>query len=184
MDLCSGGASITATTNRLGEIMAVSKQQTENPIECCNCGSTNVSTTTITEIIQYGAGISHEEITALNVPVHSCADCNCEFAGSDADVIRHEAVCGHLGVLTPMDIIRIRKDLGLTRKEFAELTKFGEASLARWENGEFIQNGANYQLLYLLRQEKKNVKLLKQRSVGCRIESNTHFPFLSRDPFS
>jgi hypothetical protein len=35
----------------------------------------------------------------------------------------------------------------MTRAAFAELTRLGDASLARWEKGLLIQNPANDQLL-------------------------------------
>ena len=50
----------------------------------------------------------------------------------------------------------------MTRAAFAEMTRLGEASLARWEKGLLIQNPANDQLLYLLR-FPENVERLRAR---------------------
>jgi len=58
--------------------------------------------------------------------------------------------------------VALRKRYNLTRAEFASLTRFGEASLARWETGQLIQNAANDQLLYLLSIES-NVERLQKR---------------------
>ena len=52
--------------------------------------------------------------------------------------------------MTPAEIRAIRAELGKTRREFAELTGIGEASLARWESGRLIQNVAYDTLLHLL----------------------------------
>ena len=53
----------------------------------------------------------------------------------------------------------------MTRLGFAELTKFGEATLGRWERGALIQNAANDQFLYLLR-FAENVDRLRTRNAG------------------
>jgi len=64
--------------------------------------------------------------------------------------------------MTPSDIKSLRKGYDLTRAQFAELTRIGEASLARWETGEVIQNAANDDYLYLL-SFPENLKLLEER---------------------
>ena len=50
-------------------------------------------------------------------------------------MIRHEAVCRHLGVLAPGEIRALRREHGMSRAAFARLTGFGEATLAAG-NGE------------------------------------------------
>jgi len=71
-------------------------------------------------------------------------------------------VCRHLGVMTPRDVEAVRTRLRMTRAAFADLTRLGEASLARWEKGLLIQNPANDQLLYLLL-FPENVERLRSR---------------------
>jgi DNA-binding transcriptional regulator YiaG len=80
-----------------------------------------------------------------------------------AEEARHEAICRHLGILTPRQIVDLRKSYGLTRADFAALTRFGAASLARWETGSILQNAANDQLLYLL-QFRDNIERLRERA--------------------
>ncbi len=63
---------------------------------------------------------------------------------------RHEAECRRLGVLTPAEIRALRKDYDMSRAEFARVTGFGEATLARWERGEVIQNTSNDSFLRML----------------------------------
>ena len=67
--------------------------------------------------------------------------------------------------MTPREVVAIRTRLGMTRAAFAELTRLGGASLARWEKGLLIQNAANDQLLYLLR-FPENVKHAAVRRSG------------------
>lgn len=103
-----------------------------------------------TETFHYGAGRDAVTLTA-RVPVFSCADCDLEFTDSQAEEIRHEVVCIHLGVLTPAEIKSIRSHLSLSQAQFAELTEIGVASLKRWETGDVIQNKSMDKYLRLIR---------------------------------
>lgn len=108
---------------------------------CIACGSSDVSTRTVQEEFEYGAGSNPIRIR-VRVPVHRCATCESEYSDADAEDIRHEAVCRYLGVLTPDEVRAIRSKLGLSRQRFADVTRIGVATLARWESGEVIQNAA------------------------------------------
>lgn len=74
--------------------------------------------------------------------------------------MQHEAVCKHLGVMTPGQIRQLRVNLGLSRTQLARLTGLGEATIARWERGSLIQNEANDRFLKLLA-HKENIRRLK-----------------------
>ena len=131
------------------------------PVRCPNCESDNVTTTLELETFTYGEASSAAQVTA-EVPVRTCTNCHFQFTDGEAEEARHDAVCRHLGVLTPKEIVDLRKRYEMSRAQFAELTRLGEASLARWENGLLIQNGANDQLLYLLTLPS-NLQLLERR---------------------
>jgi|CXWL01.1.fsa_nt_gi putative zinc finger/helix-turn-helix YgiT family protein len=119
-------------------------------IECVNCGSSALRTRN--EKITFPYRVSAAELVNLEteVPIKSCGNCGFEYSDHEADDARHEAVCRYLGVLCPREIIGVRKGYGMTRAQFAHATKLGEASLARWETGEIIQNAANDNYLRLL----------------------------------
>jgi DNA-binding transcriptional regulator YiaG len=110
----------------------------------------------------YGTGTDAPEIGAL-VPVRICTACGFKYMDEAAEEARHEAVCKYLGILTPRQIVALRMSYGLTRAEFAALTRFGEASLARWETGSILQNAANDQFLYLLH-FSPNIQRLRDRA--------------------
>jgi DNA-binding transcriptional regulator YiaG len=129
--------------------------------ECPNCGSKNVTTRPSVDHFTYGSGPDAVQLKA-NIPFHRCADCMFEYTDSEAEDIRHEAVCRHLGLMGPAEVLDLRSSYGLTRAEFAEATRIGEASLARWETGQLIQNPANDNFLYLLR-FRENWERLKAR---------------------
>jgi len=137
--------------------------QLEQP-DCPMCGGKNVHTTIEVEKFVYGAGPEAVELTA-RVPVRTCNACGFQFTDDVAEEVRHDAVCRHLGVMTPKEVARIRKAYGMSRAVFARLTRIGEASLTRWENGLLIQNPAYDQLLYLLT-FPENLERLKFRKSG------------------
>jgi len=118
-------------------------------IDCPNCGSTKVETRKLKDRFQYGSGSKAVELEAL-VPFHKCADCGFEFTDAEAEDTRHEAICRHLGMMPPIEVVGVRQRYGMTRAAFAEKSRIGEASLARWETGQLIQNAANDNYLYLL----------------------------------
>lgn len=108
---------------------------------CAACGSADIAHTLVNEELQYGAGAKPIRLQ-VRLPVYRCRTCGSEFTDSDAEAIRHEAVCRYLGVLTPVEVRDIRSRLGMSRQRFADVTRLGVATLARWESGEVIQNAA------------------------------------------
>ena len=99
----------------------------------------------------YGVGDDAVELSA-DLPYGRCKACDFEFLDSDGERCKHEAVCKHLGVLSPWEIKDIRLRYSMNRAEFARLSGLGEATLARWENGTVTQNRANDRYLRLLAQ--------------------------------
>lgn len=131
--------------------------------ECPNCGKPSIRTVRETQTVAYGRGKDSIEIP-VQLPVRTCTQCGFQYTDEQAEDIRHDAICHHLGLMTPGEIAALRRRHNMTRSEFAELTGFGEASLARWETGKLIQNAANNQFLYLLSFES-NMEHLRNRRV-------------------
>ena len=119
------------------------------PVECPSCGAHDVSSTTELEHFRYGDKEDAAMLSA-SIQVHHCASCHFSFTTEDAAERRHEAVCRHLGVLTPKEVRGVRESYHLSQEVFSKLSKIGKASLARWESGVLVQNQANDNLLYLL----------------------------------
>jgi len=139
---------------------------------CAECGRTERSVRIETEEFDYGSGDDAVLLEAC-IPVYTCEHCGFQYTSSDAEDIRHKAVCDHLGVMTPQRIRELRVSLGTSRPEFARLTKLGEATIARWERGALIQNAANDQYLYLL-SFAENVQRLRQRNEVAASPPATH----------
>jgi DNA-binding transcriptional regulator YiaG len=127
----------------------IAAEGTAKTFRCPNCDSSDVKTTLETDRFDYGIG---QDATTLEaeIPLRTCASCGFEYTDSEAEDIRHEVVCRHLGLLTPSEIEAIRNHFGPTRAEFASRSRIGEASLARWEAGQIFQNAANDNYIYLL----------------------------------
>ncbi|MCY3941142.1 MAG: type II toxin-antitoxin system MqsA family antitoxin [Gammaproteobacteria bacterium] len=116
---------------------------------CPQCGESAISTSIQRDKFVYGTGNSAVELT-VELPVRHCNDCDIHYLDSEAEDIKHEAVCRHLGVLPPAAIVNIRKKHSLSRAAFAKITGLGEASLGRWEKGINIQNIGNDRYIRLL----------------------------------
>lgn len=108
----------------------------------------------------YGIGDDAAELT-VRLPVHVCPSCGFECLSHEAETIKHEAICAHLGVLTPDEVRGIREMHGMSRAAFAKVTRLGEATLNRWENGIRIQNRANDCYLRLLK-DAANMRTLRR----------------------
>lgn len=165
------------------------KRQSANipRIVCALCGAASVRTEVRPETFPHGSSDDAVNIN-VDIPVRVCESCHFEFTDAEADDIRHEAICRHLGVLTPSQISGIRKSYGSSRANWAELTGLGEASQARWENGQIIQNLANDRYLYLL-MFPQNVDRLRERTKAAidvrrvnsakNVEKDHRFPSLA-----
>ena len=108
---------------------------------CPLCDGKSIETFQHTDTFNYGSGDSAATLQ-VDLPVRRCTSCEFEFVDYEGERLRHEAVCRHLGVLTPIEVRGVRQRYGMTRAAFAQATCLGEATLSRWENGAVIQNKA------------------------------------------
>lgn len=139
-----------------------------NGLICPSCDSTKIITERVVSTIDYRYGDRNLEISA-RVPVHTCEACGEKFTDDEAETIQHAAICAALGRLNPADITALRNHYGLSKRDFAELTGIGEASLHRWESGEHIQNVSIDRLLRLLG-NPENIAALSEIS-GVKVKS-------------
>lgn len=113
---------------------------------------------TRSDIYRYGSGDSIIELP-IKIPVYRCESCGFQFTDWKAEQIKQDALCRYFGVLTPKQILSIRKRLRMSRKRFAKVTGLVEDSLSRWEKGINIQNLAMDRYLRLL-EDPDNVRQL------------------------
>ena len=131
---------------------------------CPQCAAKAIMTSRHHHTFRYGSGDSAVDLS-VNLPLRRCGSCEFEFLDDEAERLKHEAVCEHLGVLSPSAIRRIRKSHGMTRAAFAEVTGLGEATLNRWENGIVVQTLANDRYVRLLARTENMYRLRSWGSV-------------------
>jgi DNA-binding transcriptional regulator YiaG len=129
-------------------------------INCPECDSPRVFTRPTPHSFKYGVSDDAPILDCL-LPVRVCADCGAEFVDEEGEAVRHEAVCHHLFLHTPRQVLQLRESIG-TQVEFSDLTGIGEASLSRWETGASFQSKAYDNYLYLLT-FKDNIERLRNR---------------------
>ena len=115
---------------------------------CFDCDAETATTRGPHKFI-HGVGGAGVELT-VEVPIHVCPACGLEFLDEEAETIKHDAVCAHLGVLTPDDIRGIRRRHGMSTETFAEAAGLPETALLRWEQGLLIQSAEQNRRLRLV----------------------------------
>ena len=120
----------------------------DGPDTCDMCGTPGLKTELVRDPFIYGAGDDGVELV-VDIPVRTCSSCG-PYTDDQAEDIRHDEVCRHLGVLTPTEIRDLRAKYDLSRAELARTTGLGESSIARWETRDIIQNVGNDRYLRLL----------------------------------
>ena len=127
---------------------ATPPNHTQDTVPCFDCDA-DTRRTWGEHTFTYGRGTDAVELN-VDLPVHVCPSCGLEFLDDEAETLKHEAVCAHLGVLSPREIRGIRERYGMLRAAFSKVTGIDEATLNRWENGILIQSAANDRYLRLL----------------------------------
>ena len=126
---------------------------------CARCGAETVETVEHRHTFRYGSGEAAADLT-VDLPVRRCTTCGFEFLDRESEGIKLEAICEHLGVLSPAGLRRIRARYGMTQAEFAEVTGLGTATLVRWENGSMNHTRAYDRYIRLL----ENPDVMRQLS--------------------
>lgn len=128
--------------------------------DCPNCGAHAVRVEVVLDAFPCGMG--DPTIISAEIPVYTCDKCGFAFTDGHAETIIEEVIRAHLRERLPPSAIReIRRRNKLTRKEFAKLTGFGEASIKRWETGAGRQNAAADKFLRLLGDDPTLVEKLR-----------------------
>ena len=135
---------------------------------CPQCDENLVVSSFVEQDYVYGAGDSAIKLK-VEIPVHSCNQCELTFTDWEAEEIKHDALCRHFGVLNPNEIRQLRKKHKMTRTAFAQFTGLGEATLSRWEKGVNIQSVSHDRYLRLLNNDEIMSKL---RQIVSRVEAS------------
>ena len=120
-----------------------------NRRSCPQCDNNRVTTSIHEHEYVYGSGESAVRLW-VEIPVRTCNQCKLSFTDWETELIEHNALCQHFGVLNPAEVKHLREKYGMTRTAFSQLTGIGEASLSRWEKGVNLQSLAHDRYLRLL----------------------------------
>jgi putative zinc finger/helix-turn-helix YgiT family protein len=107
---------------------------------CPDCGAVAARASFRPHTFLYGAHYPAELTTTI--PIWTCEVCGFAYTDGRGEELEHEAICRHLKVLAPREIQELRERHALSRAELGRLTRFGEASIKRWERGAVIQNAS------------------------------------------
>src|ERR1700751_2424549 len=101
------------------------EQGTTEELLCPECGHADIGTVWASRPFPYKDGDNIVQID-VRLPVRKCHSCGFQFLDEQSEDLRQEAVCRYLGVLTPAEIEELRGKYGMSRAEFARLTRIGE----------------------------------------------------------
>ncbi len=88
--------------------------------------------------MRHDGKLHHFTVQNLTLPV--CCSCGEQVFTEEADEQVNVALRAHLHLLTPEQIRRAMKDLGVSQKDVALRTGIAEETISRWLNGVQIQS--------------------------------------------
>jgi HTH-type transcriptional regulator/antitoxin MqsA len=124
---------------------------------CPDCGHEQLERRRTTH--RWVEGVDEKREYLAEIDVVACPSCGCEVIDEYARRQKHEVWCRANRLLAPSEIRGLRKRLGLSTEQFADLIGAGPASISRWERGVIVQNGTNDRLMRLLASDE-NVRAL------------------------
>jgi len=129
-------------------------------LECPFCG--HMVMHEVTREITFHYGVDDSVAITVTMPLWVCERCDSAFMDWRGEKIEHDAICRHLGLLTPAEIRGIRERYGLTQAELARLMGFGERSIKRWEKGGLFQNASADRFLRLIDDDPEVIEKLRR----------------------
>lgn len=122
----------------------------DKPRTCPICGHKPLEPRSIRDEFVFGGEDGDVTVVAENVPVHVCTNCGEILSGAPAALIRHDAICRTLGLLTPAEIRALRGRVGMTEEQFADWVGVPVDVVPRWERSHWVQTRAYDRLMRML----------------------------------
>jgi len=105
-----------------------------------------------------------------NAQWEECTACGERIASIELEEALERERYRRLGLLTPEEILQIRKRVGLTQTEMAEILDVGEKTYARWEAGHSLQNMSSDNLIRIFYQDADQFLRMKAERNPLRIK--------------
>jgi len=128
---------------------------------CPNCGVDNAITrSVVTEALDVRG-----EIISVEVAYYKCDACGIEYEDPNSDIKPVETAYRKYreihGMVTPEEIIDIRKSYNLSQKELSMILGWGGATLSRYENGS-LQDEAHDRMLHMVMKPENLFELIER----------------------
>ncbi|UCH86457.1 MAG: type II toxin-antitoxin system MqsA family antitoxin, partial [Dehalococcoidia bacterium] len=133
----------------------------ERSYECAVCGELSAA------LVREEKAVSIGQRSTVVEDEHLCCDsCGSEYATPEQmEQTQQRAVAAiraEEGLLTPEEILRIRRKYGLSQAELEALLRTGPKTVVRWERGTVFQSAAADTLLRLLDRDPNVARTLAQ----------------------
>ncbi|MGD2154898.1 MAG: type II toxin-antitoxin system MqsA family antitoxin [Gemmatimonadales bacterium] len=133
----------------------------ERGYECAVCGELTAA------LVREEKAVSIGRRSAIVEDEHlRCDGCGSEYATPEQMERTQQravaAIRGEEGLLTPEEIIRIRRRYGLSQAQLEALLRTGPKTVVRWERGTVFQSAAADTLLRLLDRDPNVARILAQ----------------------
>lgn len=110
-----------------------------------------------------GEGV--REIVEVEVPVWEDESGEI-YLSAEAEAILEAVKARHMGLLSPKDLLELRRHLGLTQRDMASLLQLGEKTWTRWETGRERPSRSLNLLLQALFDSRLDVTYLQSWTPG------------------
>lgn len=107
--------------------------------ECIMCGS-DTHPVLKNKVLSIKHDNKMHEVSINDLPTTACPTCGSSFASPEYDYIVRDALRTHLELLTPAEIVSLRKELDLSAKQLAGHTKIATETISRIENNKCVQS--------------------------------------------
>jgi putative zinc finger/helix-turn-helix YgiT family protein len=114
---------------------------------CPICGAGNLKTHNGKYTFEPPPNIPGGPIVIENAKWEECTACGERIASIELEQALERERYRRLGLLTPEEILQIRKSLCFTQTEMSQILDVGEKTYARWESGHSLQNMSSDNLI-------------------------------------
>jgi|SRR5688572_6289329 len=130
--------------------------------QCFFCGSSSLVRREVEERVSFES-VFGLRIEKLILPGLVCETCGAAVIGDEGQELRDQEIVAKRRKAIANDILQIRGDTDMSRDEWLALTRLGDASLSRWENGSHEPTAGYINYLYLLRFQSNVQRLLERQ---------------------
>ncbi len=134
----------------------------QDNVKCPMCGSGFLEDEIADHETYFREGAHNIKLVIKDLAIKRCSNCKEEFMPKEALERVQTEKHNRRGLLTMEQLKEIRKKLGYTQVEMAELLGVGKKTYLRWEKGLYLQNTSMDRYIRLIAENPENIKILKR----------------------